>query len=185
MTNVPISWRRLVFSMDLRRARIAAALVAIALTAMLAPDARASATAWAGDRHAAVRLITAEQATGSMSTVDAGLQIRLAPGWHAYWRTPGAAGIPASVIWAGSRNLRSAALSWPAPRRFPLEGLQTYGYETGVVLPIALRLADPSAPLILHADVNYSACERSACPTTLPSTLPCRPGLPGPARRRP
>nr|MDA8249629.1 protein-disulfide reductase DsbD family protein [Rhodospirillales bacterium] len=164
MTNVSIPRRRMVFQTYLRRAGAAAALVAIVLSVVLAPDARAAATPWVGDRHAAVRLITAEQATGAMSTVDAGLQIRLAPGWHAYWRTPGAAGIPASVTWAGSRNLRSAALSWPAPRRFPLEGLQTYAYETGVVLPIALRLADPSAPLVLHADVNYSACKTICVP---------------------
>ena len=182
MTNVPISGRRLVFSMDLRRARIAAALVAIIVMALLPPAGRAAATGWVGDRHAAVRLITAEQATGAMSTVDAGLQIRLAPGWHAYWRTPGAAGIPASITWAGSRNLRSAALSWPAPRRLPLDGLQTYGYETGVVLPIALRLADPSAPLILHADVSYSACKTICVPyhAALDLTLPTGLALPGP-----
>ena len=168
--------------MCFRRACASAALVAIVLMSMLTPDARAVATGWVGDRHAAVRLITGEQATGTMSTVDAGLQIRLAPGWHAYWRTPGAAGIPASITWIGSRNLRSATLSWPAPRRFPLEGLQTYGYETGVVLPIALRLADPGAPLILRADVNYSACKTICVPyhATLDLTLPTGLALPGP-----
>ena len=168
--------------MCFRRACASAALVAIVLMSMLTPDARAVATGWVGDQHAAVRLIIAEQATGAMSTVDAGLQIRLAPGWHAYWRTPGAAGIPASITWIGSRNLRSATLSWPAPRRFPLEGLQTYGYEAGVVLPIALRLADPGTPLILHADVNYSACKTICVPyhAMLELTLPTGLALPGP-----
>ena len=46
-------------------------------------EASAAATAWVGDDHAAARLITAAKATGSSSTVDAGLEIRLAPGWHA------------------------------------------------------------------------------------------------------
>ena len=182
MMDVWLSRPRIAVPMRLRRACAAAVLAAIGFLTMQARDALAAATGWVGDRHAAVRLITAEQATGAMSTVDAGLQIRLAPGWHAYWRSPGAAGIPASVTWAGSRNLRSATLSWPAPRRFPLEGLQTYGYETGVVLPIALRLADPAAPLILRANVNYSACKTICVPyhAMLDLTLPTGLALPGP-----
>lgn len=78
--------------------------------------ARAAATGWVGDRHAAVRLITAEQATGSAGMIDAGLEIRLAPGWHAYWRNPGAAGIPAAIAWRGSRNLAGQAILAPASR---------------------------------------------------------------------
>ena len=163
-----------------------ACLVVVLLTGLLilAPlsDVPAAATGWVGDRHAAVRLITAEQATGGMRIVDAGLQIRLAPGWHAYWRTPSAAGIPPSIDWAGSRNLRGAEMSWPAPSRFPLDGLQTYGYETGVVLPIALHLADPTAPLALHADVSYSACKTVCVPyhAALDLTVPTGLAMPGP-----
>lgn len=164
-------WERLVVAM----------LLAVSLG--LGPGvAHAAATNWVGDRHAAVRLITAEQATGSMPTVDGGLQIRLAPGWHAYWRTPGAAGIPASIHWAGSRNLTGATLDWPAPRRFSLDGLQTYGYGTGVVLSIALRLIDPTAPLVLRADVRYSACKNVCVPyhAILTLTVPTGLALPGP-----
>ena len=67
--------------------------------------ASAAATTWVGDDHAAARLIAAVEATGSGSTVDAGLEIRLMPGWHTYWRSPGDAGIPPSIEWAGSTNL--------------------------------------------------------------------------------
>ncbi len=61
----------------------------------------AAATGWVGDNHAAARLITATEATGSASAIEAGLEIRLAPGWHTYWRSPGDAGIPPSIDWAG------------------------------------------------------------------------------------
>jgi suppressor for copper-sensitivity B len=54
----------------------------------------AAATGWVGDNHATARLITATEATGSASAIEAGLEIRLAPGWHTYWRAPGDAGIP-------------------------------------------------------------------------------------------
>ena len=45
-----------------------------------------------------------------------------------------------------SENVTGAAISWPAPRRFSLDGLETQGYEKGVVLPIAVTLAHPGAP---------------------------------------
>ena len=166
----------------LRLAYRVVALLSGLLTLAAPAITHAAATGWVGDRHAAVRLITAEQATGAMRAVDAGLQIRLAPGWHAYWRTPGAAGIPPSINWARSRNLRRATMAWPAPRRFPLDGLQTYGYESGVVLPLALRLTDPTAPLVLHAEISYSACKTVCVPyhAALDLALPTGLALPGP-----
>ena len=65
----------------------------------------AAATGWVGDAHAASRLVTSVQATGSASVVDAGLEIRMAPGWHTYWRDPGDAGLSPTVDWKGSTNL--------------------------------------------------------------------------------
>lgn len=161
-----------------RLAGIAAAAFAILLSA---GPARAAASNWVGNQYAAVRLITAERATGSSSMVDAGLEIRLAPGWHAYWRDPGAAGIPPSITWQGSHNLAAAKLSWPAPRRFTLDGLQTYGYAGRTVLPIAVTLAKPGAPLVLHASVAYSACRNICIPfhAVLDLTLPTGIAAPG------
>ena len=110
-------------SLGLRVAVLAAALV------LGRAHAAAAATPWSGDAHAAVRLITAVTATGSASTVEAGLEIRLMPGWHVYWRSPGDAGIPPSIEWAGSTNLAHAQIAWPAPTRFSVQGLETAGYD--------------------------------------------------------
>jgi suppressor for copper-sensitivity B len=139
--------------------------------------ALAAATGWVGDAHAAARLITAVEATGSGTGLDAGLQIRLAPGWHAYWRTPGDAGLPPSIDWNGSQNVASTAISWPAPRRFSLDGLETQGYENGVVLPIAVTVAHPGAAVLLHAEVNYAACKDICVPYQANLTLALPPGL--------
>ncbi len=84
-------------------------------------------------------------------TIEAGLEIRLAPGWHAYWRSPGDAGIPPSIDWAGSENLSRAEIAWPAPARYSLQGFETAGYRDHVVLPIT---ANPGAA---------RAAPRSAC----------------------
>ena len=89
--------------------RSSASWAQLALAAMLLiglpHGARAAATAWIGDKHAAVRLVTAVQATGSESRIDTGLEIRMASGWHSYWRTPGDAGFAPTIDWKDSSNV--------------------------------------------------------------------------------
>ncbi|HEY3908445.1 MAG TPA: protein-disulfide reductase DsbD domain-containing protein [Stellaceae bacterium] len=122
------------------------------------------ATGWVGDDHAATRLITAVDATGSASTVEVGVEIRLAPGWHAYWRSPGDAGIPPSIDWTGSDNLAQAQIAWPAPQRYSLQGFETAGYQDHLVLPVRLALSRPGQPLALHAAIDYAACAQICVP---------------------
>ena len=136
----------------------AIARVTILLLALAMPSgsARAAATGWVGDAHAAARLITAVEATGSSRQLDAGLQIRLAPGWHAYWRTPGDAGVPPSIDWKGSEDVAAAEIAWPAPTRLVVSGLQNAVYYDRVTLPIALALAHPGAPARLHRRLDHA-----------------------------
>ncbi len=148
---------------------IAAALAVLALGSPA--HALAAATGWVGDAHAAARLITAAGATGSAATVEAGIEIRLAPGWHTYWRSPGDAGIPPSVDWAGSDNLAQARIAWPAPQRYSLQGFETAAYRHHVVLPVALTLTRPGEKLALHAAVDYAACAQICVPYSVKLAL--------------
>lgn len=134
----------------------------------------AAATGWVGDDHAAARLVTATDAVGSAATIDAGLEIRLVPGWHAYWRSPGDAGIAPAIDWAGSGNLGHAEIAWPAPTRYSLQGFETAGYQQHIVLPIMVAPARPGQPVALHAAVSYAACAEICVPysTNLELTLP-------------
>jgi suppressor for copper-sensitivity B len=135
------------------------------LLALMSPASGfAAATGWVGDDHAAARLIAAVGATGSAAAVEAGIEIRLAPGWHAYWRSPGDAGIPPSIDWAGSQNLARAEIDWPAPKRYSLQGFETAGYRDHVVLPVTATLGRPGRPLALHAAVDYAACAQICVP---------------------
>ncbi len=151
--------------------------------ALLAPvAARAAATPWAGDMRGSARLITAVEATGSSTRLDAALELRLAPGWHTYWRTPGDAGFPATIDWTGSENLASATMSWPAPRRLTIEGLENIVYLDHVVLPLALTVIDPGKPVHLRAEVDYASCDKVCIPyhANLDLTLPAGLAVPGP-----
>jgi suppressor for copper-sensitivity B len=166
----------------LRLLRLSGAVLAAALALGRPAGGFAAATGWVGDDHAAARLITAVEATGSATTLEAGLEIRLAPGWHAYWRSPGDAGIPPSIDWLESENLAHAEIAWPAPTRYSLQGFETAGYEHRVVLPITLTLARPGQPLALHAAVDYAACAQICVPYSarLDLTLPGGAASPAP-----
>ncbi len=158
-------------------------LIAVLLVSLRGLDARAAAGEWASNAHGAARLITAVEATGTNQQLDVGLQLRLTPGWHTYWRTPGDAGFPPSIDWKGSTNLASATIAWPAPQRLPPAGeLETIGYMNGVVLPISVRLLHPGQPLHLHAEVDYASCKDICIPyhANLDLVLPAGAARPGP-----
>ncbi len=158
-------------------------LLALALLLTLPwQPAAAAATEWVGNARAAARLMTATEATGSSLQLDAALQIRLAAGWHAYWRTPGDAGVAPSIDWQGSNNVAGEAIAWPAPRRLSLDGLETHVYDDDVVLPVAINLARPGAAATLHAEVDYAVCKDVCIPYHASLVLPVPPGLavPGP-----
>ena len=145
-------------------------------------SAQAATSDWVSEQHGAARLISAVEATGSSTQLDIGLQLRLTPGWHTYWRSPGDAGIPPVIDWKASENLAGTAIAWPAPIRLPsLGGLETVGYEDGVVLPIAVRLVHPGAPLHLHAEVDYASCKEICIPyhASLDLVLPSGLAQPG------
>lgn len=164
------------------RAKTAGLLLLLA-AAMSSTGAQAAASQWASNPHGSARLIAAVEATGSSTQLDAGLQLRLSPGWHTYWRSPGDAGIPPTIDWQGSENLAHAEIAWPAPQRLPpAGGLETLGYEDGVVLPIAVTLKDPGAPLHLRAEVDYASCKEVCIPyhASLDLALPAGFASPGP-----
>lgn len=127
-----------------------------------------------------VQLLAAVSAAGELAEIPAGLKFALAPGWKTYWRSPGDAGYPVTVDWAGSRNLSTAELAWPAPHRFTLFGLDTFGYSDEVVFPIALRPERVGEPVHLEALVQYLVCKEVCIPgeARLALDIPTGPALP-------
>jgi suppressor for copper-sensitivity B len=87
-----------------------------------------------------------------------GLLVRLGPGWHTYWRSPGEAGAPPKFDWDGSENFAGAVVQWPVPRRFSESGIDTFGYADRVLFPIRLRLRNPSAPARVLLTVHLYVC---------------------------
>ena len=98
----------------------------------------------------------------SDGTRIAGVEISLAPGWHTYWRVPGAAGVPPVFDWSASTNLAAVAYEWPRPIVFENFGLRMFGYADRVVLPVRLTPKDPAEPMNVALDVTFGVC-REIC----------------------
>ncbi len=110
-----------------------------------------------------VRLISSRARVGD-GALQLGLQFRMKPGWKIYWRSPGAAGFPPRLDWAGSRNLIAGEMSWPAPRRFAVLGFDTLGYLDEVVFPVAARAGDAKRAVALRLAVDYLTCDEICIP---------------------
>src|SRR5262245_22029868 len=125
-------------------------LCAIGLMAAAGAAAAEDASRWDGDARSAVRLIAGSSRHGDSAALRAGLEIRVKPGWHTYWRYPGDAGVPPRFDFAGSQNVKAVDVLWPAPQAIPEEGLTVIGYTDNVILPLAVVPQNRAKPVTLR-----------------------------------
>jgi suppressor for copper-sensitivity B len=145
------------------KARFWQMMVAAACVACASTAAQAQESAWVSADYAQVRLIAGEK--------QAGLDVRLAPGWHAYWRMPGDGGLPPEMDWSGSQNLKEVTSSWPVPRRFVDMDLHSFGYEDHFILPLNMAAMDPAQDVKLALKLNLMVCEKICVPQNFDVTL--------------
>jgi suppressor for copper-sensitivity B len=167
--------------MDLGR-RLALAWVALAglVAGGVADAAEHGASEWWQSEQGAARLVAAVTAVGDAQDLQLGVEFHLKPGWKIYWRSPGDAGYPPSIDWKGSDNLAETVISWPAPHRFSVAGMETMGYKDEVVLPLVARLAEAGKPVSLKAGIDFLTCDVLCVPqhADLALTLPAGEGQP-------
>ncbi len=92
----------------------------------------------------------------------AAIEMRLAPGWHTYWRVPGLSGIPPTFDWSASRNLASVAYEWPRPALFDSFGVPTIGFKDALVLPVILTPETIGEPIEATVTLQFGVC-RDIC----------------------
>jgi suppressor for copper-sensitivity B len=163
-----------------RRAALGLAAAAAVLAGQPAVAAAPATSGWAGTEFAEVRLIAAADGLDAAGRVRLGLEFRLAEGWKVYWRAPGDAGYPPAIDWQGADNLKASTWSWPVPERFSVLGLETLGYEHGVVFPIDAQAADPSRPLALNGAMHALVCSDICVPLDADLSLTVAPDAAGP-----
>src|SRR5436305_11589588 len=136
-----------------------------------AADRPAFASAWSGDTRSAIRLIAGSASSQAGGYRRAGVEIRLNPGWHTYWRYPGDAGVPPQFDFGHSKNVKSVNVLWPAPQRLPEAGGISIGYEGDVIFPLRIVPQDPAKPVALSLKLDYAICEKLCVPAQARSEL--------------
>ena len=139
-----------------------AGLAALALSSLCLAAPAAHAETLAKVPGAEVELVAGAVSGGH---ADAGIEVRLAPGWKTYWRYPGDSGVPPALSFAGSQNVADASIQWPAPKRFADGGGGfSIGYKGTVLFPLKVKLADPGKPARLQLAFDFAVCEALCMP---------------------
>jgi len=151
---------------------IFAALTLICLPGV--PVARAQdASDWDAQAHTAVRLISGSIIkTANTAFLRAGIEIKLDPGWKTYWRDPGDSGVPPTLDFSGSGNVKSVTVLWPAPERFPDgAGGNSIGYVDHLILPLRVAPQDAAKQASLQLRLGYDVCGNMCVPVEANLTL--------------
>lgn len=146
-------------------------LLAAVLTCAKPAVSLAAEGGWAVTDFTSARLISAVEGTGELDKIPLALEVRLEPGWKAYWRAPGDAGLPPYFDWAGSENLDQAAISWPLPERHTLQGFETFGYEGETLFPIDVTPQAPGAALDAKLSLQLMICKDICVPQNMAMAL--------------
>jgi DsbC/DsbD-like thiol-disulfide interchange protein len=144
--------------------RMAAILAACGIALLTGVPAHAAdASPWVEDSYSAIRLIAGTNKSGAES-LRAGIEIKMQPGWHTYWRYPGDSGVPPRFSFSGSDNLATAKVLFPAPHVFTDEAGTTIGYKRSVILPLRVVPRQKDKPVTLRAKIDYAVCEKLCVP---------------------
>jgi DsbC/DsbD-like thiol-disulfide interchange protein len=157
-------------SVSLRLTIAAAAICFAGIPAAWAQDA----SDWDAQTHAAARLIAgATVKTADANFLRAGIEIKLDPGWKTYWRDPGDSGVPPTLNFSGSGNVKSVTVLWPAPELFPDgAGGNSIGYVDHVILPLHVAPEDAAKPTALQIKLGYAICGNLCVPVEANLKLP-------------
>jgi thiol:disulfide interchange protein len=155
--------------------RLAAYLTVCLSIFALAPQSR-------GQFYQGKELVKAELLADTNAVVpgkpfNVGLLLRMAPGWHTYWKFSGDAGLPTELKWKLPPGWKIGEIQWPIPLKTIDPGdIETYGYENEVLLmqEITPPQKIDSSSVKLSVDASWLVCEKICIPggATLQLELP-------------
>src|SRR5215467_5454946 len=135
-----------------------------------------------GQNYQGKQLVRAELLADTNAVVPGkpftvGLLLRMAPGWHTYWKFSGDAGLPTELKWKLPPGWKIGEIQWPIPLKTIDPGdIETYGYTNEVLL--MQEITPPSklddSPAKLSTEANWLVCEKICIPggATLQLDLP-------------
>jgi thiol:disulfide interchange protein DsbD len=139
------------------------------LLVLLLPGAPAGAAESAAQRspRAVASLVAEAESVAPGEPFRVGLRLRLAPGWHTYWKNAGDAGAAPEVALALPEGAAAGPVEWPAPERIPYGPLVNFGYKGEVLLPLTVAPPAGLAPggrFAVEAEAAWLVCEQLCVP---------------------
>jgi DsbC/DsbD-like thiol-disulfide interchange protein len=146
------------------------------LLALLISVTLLAGSATAGDKPAAeagdaklvdARLLANTTAVAAGKPFHVGVHLRMADGWHVYWRNPGDAGVATEVLWELPEGFSAGPLRWPRPVTFKQPGdIVGYGYKGDVLLTAEITPPEklPDGRFEIAAKVAWLACADRCIP---------------------
>jgi DsbC/DsbD-like thiol-disulfide interchange protein len=152
------------------RGGFCASLAATGIVLMLGTIARAGdVSPWIDDMNSALRLVGGGRTDDALR---AGVEIKMQPGWHTYWRYPGDSGVPPRFDFSGSDNVADVKVFYPAPHAIIDQTGTTIGYTDNVIFPLRVVPREKDKPVTLRAKIDYAVCEKLCVPVEARAELP-------------
>jgi thiol:disulfide interchange protein DsbD len=116
--------------------------------------------------HTRATLLLSATTAKPGDTILAAVRLQMDPGWHTYWKNPGASGMATTITWQLPPGISAGAIEWPLPEKLPADDLTTYIYHDEAVLLVPLKLSADlkPGPLEIKADVSWLECEKACVP---------------------
>jgi DsbC/DsbD-like thiol-disulfide interchange protein/cytochrome c biogenesis protein CcdA len=158
-------------------------LLALLTLLLVATPALALESNRAVSSRATVSLVSNTDAVAPGTPIRLGLLIRLAPGWHTYWRNPGDAGAPPELRLDLPRGASAGPLAWPTPAPLREGPILTYAYTGEVLLP--LSVIPGASGLDASASASWLVCKDICVPEQATFRLALPQGQPAPSAEAP
>ncbi len=120
-----------------------------------------------GKQLVKVELLADTNAVVPGKPFSVGLLLRMAPGWHTYWKFPGDAGLPTELKWKLPQGWKVGEIQWPIPLKTIDPGdIQTYGYQDEIMLmqEITPPASVSDSTVKISADASWLVCEKICIP---------------------
>jgi thiol:disulfide interchange protein/DsbC/DsbD-like thiol-disulfide interchange protein len=114
--------------------------------------------------HATASLVSDVDSAVSGRPFHLGLRLRLADGWHTYWRNPGDAGAPPELTLELPEGASAGPISWPTPARVAEGPLMTYAYTGEVLLPVTVTPPPSGGAFSVKAHATWLVCREICVP---------------------
>jgi thiol:disulfide interchange protein DsbD len=142
--------------------------------AITAGSAQAMESAPVSSRRAVATLVTDTDAIQPGTPFRVALRLRMADGWHTYWKNPGDAGVPPELTIDGATQ---SPIDWPTPRRVAEGPVMTYAYTGEVLLPVTVTATSGT----IKAHAQWLVCNDICVPEEGDFSLNLPVGTPAPS----